>query len=85
MGLLAPAAQRMGARIGAAASVQVAMVAVFAGVLLRWWGDQLWALYAGTLVAGFGIAVAGTLLPRLVKPSSRPSAPGQSRACTCSP
>lgn len=67
MGLMAPAAQRMGARVGAAASVQIAMIAVFAGVLLRWWGDQLWALYAGTLVAGFGIAVAGTLLPRLVK------------------
>lgn len=67
MGLLAPVAQRMGARLGAATSVQIAMVAVFAGVLLRWWGDQLWALYAGTFVAGFGIAVAGTLLPRLVK------------------
>jgi len=67
MGLLAPAAQRLGERIGAAAAVQLAMIAVFVGVLLRWWGDQLWALYAGTFVAGFGIAVAGTLLPRLVK------------------
>jgi CP family cyanate transporter-like MFS transporter len=67
MGLLAPAAQRLGERIGAAAAVQIAMIAVFAGVLLRWWGDQLWALYAGTFIAGFGIAVAGTLLPRLVK------------------
>ena len=67
MGLLAPAAQRLGALIGAAAAVQIAIIAVFAGVLLRWWGDQLWALYAGTFVAGFGIAVAGTLLPRLVK------------------
>jgi CP family cyanate transporter-like MFS transporter len=67
MGLLAPAAQRLGARIGAAASVQIAILAVFAGVLLRWAGEQVWALYAGTLVAGFGIAVAGTLLPQLVK------------------
>ena len=67
MGLLAPAAQRLGTRVGAAVSVQIAMVAVLAGVLLRYWGDQLWALYAGTFVAGFGIAVAGTLLPRLVK------------------
>jgi CP family cyanate transporter-like MFS transporter len=67
MGLLAPAAQRLGERIGAVASVQMAMIAVFAGVLLRWWGDQLWALYTGTFLAGFGIAVAGTLLPRLVK------------------
>lgn len=67
MGLLAPAAQKLGTRIGAAASVQLAMVAVFAGVLLRWNGDQLWALYGGTFAAGFGIAIAGTLLPRLVK------------------
>ena len=67
MGLMAPVAQRMGARVGAAVSVQIAMTAVFAGVLLRWWGDQVWALYAGTFVAGFGIAVAGALLPRLVK------------------
>ena len=76
MGLLAPAAQRMGARIGAAGSVQVAMTAVFAGLLLRWWGDQLWALYAGTFVAGFGIAVAGTLLPRLVKAVFPPESTG---------
>jgi MFS transporter, CP family, cyanate transporter len=67
MGLLAPAAQRMGVRLGAAVSVQMAIIAVFAGVLLRWWGDQIWTLYAGTFIAGFGIAVAGTLLPRLVK------------------
>jgi CP family cyanate transporter-like MFS transporter len=67
MGLLAPAAQRLGARLGAAAAVQIAIIAVFAGVLLRWWGDNLWALYGGTFIAGFGIAVAGTLLPGLVK------------------
>src|SRR5450759_1022467 len=34
MGLVAPAAQRLGTRIGAAASVQIAILAVFAGVLL---------------------------------------------------
>ena len=67
MGLMAPAAQRMGERLGAAVSVQIAMIAVFAGVLLRWGGDQVWALFAGTFVAGFGIAVAGALLPHLVK------------------
>ena len=67
MGLLAPMAQRLGERIGAAASVRIAMIAVFAGVLLRGFGAQVWALYVGTFVAGFGIAVAGTLLPRLVK------------------
>jgi len=76
MGLMAPAAQRMGARLGAAVSVQIAMIALFVGVLLRWWGDQLWALYAGTLVAGLGMAVAGTLLPRLVKSAFPPERTG---------
>jgi len=76
MGLMAPAAQRMGARLGAAVSVQIAMIALFVGVLLRWWGDQVWALYAGTLVAGLGMAVAGTLLPRLVKSAFPPERTG---------
>ncbi|MEP7369241.1 MAG: MFS transporter [Dermatophilaceae bacterium] len=76
MGLLAPAAQRLGQRFGAAASVQLAMIVLFAGLLLRWWGDLLWALYAGTLLAGFGIAVAGTLLPRLVKAAFPPGRTG---------
>jgi len=76
MGLMAPAAQRMGARLGAAVSIQIAMIALFVGVLLRWWGDQLWALYAGTLVAGLGMAVAGTLLPRLVKSAFPPERTG---------
>ena len=67
MGLLAPAAQRLGQRFGAVTSVQIAMIALFAGELVRLWGDHLWALYAGTFFAGLGIAVAGTLLPRLVK------------------
>ena len=76
MGLLAPAAQRLGQRFGAVASVQIAMIAVFAGMLLRLWGDHLWALYAGTFFAGFGIAVAGTLLPRLVKAAFPPERTG---------
>jgi CP family cyanate transporter-like MFS transporter len=76
MGLLAPSSRRLGDRIGAAASVQVAMVVMFAGLLLRWWGEQLWALYAGTLLAGFGIAVGGTLLPRLVKGAFPPDRTG---------
>jgi MFS transporter, CP family, cyanate transporter len=76
MGLLAPPAQRLGARIGAAAAVQIAIIAVFAGVLLRWWGDHVWALYTGTFVAGLGIAVAGTLLPLLVKAAFPPERTG---------
>lgn len=67
MGLFAPVAQRLGGRIGAAMSVQVAVVCVGVGTLLRLLGAQVWALYLGTFVAGVGIAIGGTLLPRLVK------------------
>jgi MFS transporter, CP family, cyanate transporter len=67
MGLFAPVAQRLGARIGAAVSVEIAVVCVGVGSVLRFWGGQVWALYLGTFVAGVGIAIGGTLLPRLVK------------------
>jgi CP family cyanate transporter-like MFS transporter len=67
MGLFAPAAQRLGARIGAAMSVEVAVVCVGLGTLCRLAGSHVWALYLGTFVAGVGIAIGGTLLPRLVK------------------
>ena len=67
MGLFAPVAQRLAARIGAAMSVEIAVVCVGVGSLLRLAGAQVWALYLGTFVAGVGIAIGGTLLPRLVK------------------
>ncbi|MGZ4654112.1 MFS transporter [Oryzihumus sp.] len=67
MGLFAPVAQRLGARIGAALSVELAVVCVGLGTLCRLAGSQVWALYLGTFVAGVGIAIGGTLLPRLVK------------------
>lgn len=67
MGLLAPAAARLGLRIGVARSVSIAMVAVALGNLTRAFSDQVAALYLGTLCAGAGIALAGTLLPGLVK------------------
>jgi CP family cyanate transporter-like MFS transporter len=67
MGLFAPAAQRVAGRIGAAAAVEVAVVCVALGLALRLAGSLVWALYAGTFVAGVGIAIGGTLLPGLVK------------------
>lgn len=67
MGLFAPAAQRLAHRIGAAGAVEVAVGCVAVGTLLRLWGGAVWPLYAGTLVAGIGVAVGGTLLPGLVK------------------
>lgn len=67
MGVFAPFAQRIAARLGAAASVEVAIGCVVAGVAMRFAGGQVWPLYAGTFLAGVGIALAGTLLPGLVK------------------
>jgi MFS transporter, CP family, cyanate transporter len=67
MGVFAPLAGRVAARIGAAGSVEVAIVCVAVGLALRFAGSHAWALYAGTFVAGVGIALAGTLLPGLVK------------------
>ncbi len=67
MGLFAPLAQRVAVRIGSSAAVELAAVSLVVGIGLRVLGDHLWALYAGTFVAGVGVAVAGTLLPGLVK------------------
>jgi len=76
MGLFAPVAQRLGARIGAALSVEVAVVCVGLGTLCRLAGSHVWALYLGTFVAGVGIAIGGTLLPRLVKALFPPARAG---------
>ena len=67
MGLFAPTAQRIAARLGAAASVELSIVCVALGLGLRLAGGATWPLYAGTFVAGVGIAIGGTLLPGLVK------------------
>lgn len=69
MGLLAPAAARLGLRLGVARCISIAMVAVAVGNLVRGFGHEVIALYAGTLCAGAGIALAGTLLPGIVKSS----------------
>ncbi|EAP99280.1 probable MFS transporter [Janibacter sp. HTCC2649] len=67
MGLLAPAAARLGLRIGVARCISLAMVAVAVGNLVRGFGHEAVALYLGTLCAGTGIALAGTLLPGMLK------------------
>ena len=67
MGVFAPVAQRLAARIGAAAAVEVSVLCVAVGLALRLAGGQVWLLYAATFVAGVGIAIGGTLLPGLVK------------------
>ncbi len=67
MGVFAPAAHWLSTRYGAAPTVFAALACLTLGSLTRLGGAHLLALYGGTLLAGVGIAVAGTLLPRLVK------------------
>lgn len=67
MGVFAPVAQRVAARIGAAGAIEVSVLCVAAGLALRLGGGHVWLLYAATFVAGVGIAIGGTLLPGLVK------------------
>lgn len=67
MGLFAPIASTIAHRLGAVAAVLAAVACIFVGTASRFFGDDLATLYIGTFVAGVGIAVAGTLLPRLVK------------------
>jgi len=67
MGVFAPVAGKVAARLGAAGAVQVAIGCVFVGLLSRFGGGNAWVLYFGTFVAGVGIALGGTLLPGLVK------------------
>lgn len=68
MGLLAPVANQISRRVGASAAVGTGVLLVLAGLLVRGvGGGAVWSLYAGTLVAGTGLALSGTLLPGVVK------------------
>ena len=67
MGVFAPLAQRVAARIGAAGAVEAAAACAAVGLATRFAGGHVGVLYAGTFVAGVGIAIGGTLLPGLVK------------------
>jgi CP family cyanate transporter-like MFS transporter len=67
MGLFAPVAQRVGHRIGNEMTTALAVATIGVGTFLRLAGANVGLLYLGTFLAGIGIAVAGTLLPALVK------------------
>ena len=68
MGLLAPPANQVARRVGTTAAIGAGVGLVLAGLVLRAaGGGAVWSLYAGTFVAGTGIALAGTLLPGIVK------------------
>lgn len=67
MGVFAPVASRLAHRMGAVVAVLLSAVAILLGTIGRGLGGNVVLLYLGTFVAGVGIAVAGTLLPQLVK------------------
>ncbi|MCW2609344.1 MAG: major facilitator superfamily 1 [Cryptosporangiaceae bacterium] len=66
MGIFAPAGAVVARRIGRERGLAAALVLVAIGSLLRGVPGLL-PLYAGSTVAGIGIAIGGTLLPVLVK------------------
>jgi CP family cyanate transporter-like MFS transporter len=66
MGIFAPAGAAVARRIGRERGLAAALVLVALGSLLRGVPGLL-PLYAGSTVAGIGIAVGGALLPGLVK------------------
>jgi CP family cyanate transporter-like MFS transporter len=67
MGIFAPVAHRASMIWGSAPVVMVATALLTVGSLMRLGGSNPVVLYAATLIVGIGIAVVGTLLPRLVK------------------
>ena len=67
MGVFAPTAQRMAHRLGREQATAVAMAVLAVGSAMRLGGEHLVLLYLGTLLAGFGIAVGGTIAPGIVK------------------
>src|SRR4029077_4300038 len=67
MGFFAPPAQRLAARIGRERAITVALCLVASGLLIRLGGAQVALLYLGVVLSGAGIAIAGTVLPGIVK------------------
>ena len=67
MGLFAPAGAALARRVGREAAVSCALALVGVGTLVRGAGASAVPLYAGTVVAGVGIAIGGVLLPGVVK------------------
>jgi CP family cyanate transporter-like MFS transporter len=66
MALGSPVAPKLARRVGIEATLAAMALTVAAGILLRLI-DTTAALYAGTIVAGLGIAVGNVLVPALIK------------------
>lgn len=66
LGLFAPLAPWLTQRLGAERTLSLALLLLAIALLIRAIGQPL-PLYAGTLLVGAAIGIAGTLLPALVK------------------
>ncbi|HBV38369.1 MAG TPA: MFS transporter [Erwinia sp.] len=64
--ILSPVSAFIARRVGLERTLFYALAVISAGVLLRPTGS-VWALYAGTILAGAGIALGNVLLPGLIK------------------
>jgi CP family cyanate transporter-like MFS transporter len=73
-GLLAPLAPVLARRVGAERVILVALLPILVGVLVRGAGSTA-ALFAGTILAGAGVAVANVIVPSVVKGRFRRSGP----------
>ncbi|MGH8869132.1 MAG: CynX/NimT family MFS transporter [Actinomycetes bacterium] len=67
MSVFAPTAHRLAHRIGREAAVAVALTVLGIGLGARLAGAHVVPLFGGTLLAGFGIAVLGVVLPGIVR------------------
>jgi CP family cyanate transporter-like MFS transporter len=79
MALCAPPAHRLAHRLGSEAMTLWAIGLVAGGVLLRLGGASAVALFAGTFLAGAGIAVCGVTIPSMIK-DRFPNRPGAAAA-----
>jgi CP family cyanate transporter-like MFS transporter len=79
MALFAPPAQRLAHRHGGEVTTLWAIGLVAAGTLLRLGGNATVVLFAGTVIAGVGIAVCGVTMPSIVK-QHFPNRPGAASA-----
>ncbi|WP_136246532.1 MFS transporter [Halomonas borealis] len=66
LGLFAPSAPWLSRRLGPERTLSLALLVLATGLGLRGLAAPIW-LFAGTLLVGAGIGIAGTLLPALVK------------------
>ncbi|CCH72896.1 exported hypothetical protein [Nostocoides australiense Ben110] len=84
MGVFAPLAHRLAARLGSATPISAGVLAIAVGSALRAYGTHTWPLYAGTLLAGSASPSPGPSCPAWSSTCSRRTGRAWSPARTCS-